>query len=396
MYRTYAVSRHQKEPLLRFILESLEMCGCKIQRFSDSGIAPFRVTFDAPDGERIGIVTYAFYANSKVTRNRPTDEHRFQVKYGMKDDHLHELWQDPYELYTTLFLGINPDMGFFVGADPVAHSPTRFFISIEFKESNVQDTLRSGWASWERQKRGRDGYDDPVEVLVGGRPEHFLRYVRFERAAKGFDAGHRDLLAEKLGTLHSMSVQSKAIAAATARQAQDPTHAISAEFRLAPHEILDLIHSAPRLKMAVRGWVAEAHLRRQLEEMPDITECSALEEDGKPDFRIRFRHSDPLHIECKNVLRRGYADRVPRVDFQRTRAAKSDPCSRYYRVDDFQVIAACLHPRTERWEFSFALTSDLEPHPKCPGRLDNRLLIDERWSSDLAPVLERAIRLAAD
>ncbi|MCG6897660.1 MAG: hypothetical protein LJE60_11225 [Thiocapsa sp.] len=70
--------------------------------------APFRLTFEAPDGERMGILAYAFLANARATRNRPCDEHRFQLKYGSKDGQLHELWQDPFQLYTTLLFGINP------------------------------------------------------------------------------------------------------------------------------------------------------------------------------------------------------------------------------------------------------------------------------------------------
>jgi len=100
-YRRFSVSRRQKEPLLVFILSSLESCGCRILRYSGAGEAPFRIGFEAPDGERIGIIAYAFFAHSRVTRNRPADEHRFQVKYGPNTGELHELWQDPFGLYTT-------------------------------------------------------------------------------------------------------------------------------------------------------------------------------------------------------------------------------------------------------------------------------------------------------
>jgi hypothetical protein len=109
---------------------------------------------------------------------------------------------------------------------------------------------------------------------------------------------------------------------------------------MAPAAILNLIQSASRLKMAVL-------------------------------------------IERKNVLRvlRGG---FPRLDFQRTRASKSDPCSRYYRPRDFHVVAACLHAVTEQWEYRFMPTSKLQPHHKCPGRLHNTLSIDEKWHSDPA------------
>ena len=66
------------------------------------------VTVPPGSGERLGILCYAFLANQVQTTNRPDDEHRFQVKYGSKDGKLHRLWRDPFGLYTTLFVGINP------------------------------------------------------------------------------------------------------------------------------------------------------------------------------------------------------------------------------------------------------------------------------------------------
>jgi hypothetical protein len=123
-FRRYRVLSKDRGPLLEFILYALESAGCQIIHRPSANNAPFRITFQTPAGERMGIVVYAFLANSKVTKNRPTDEHRFQVKYGAKDGRLHPLWQDPFGLYTTLFVGIDPELGFFVGADPVLHNPT--------------------------------------------------------------------------------------------------------------------------------------------------------------------------------------------------------------------------------------------------------------------------------
>lgn len=98
-------------------------------RVSEAREAPFRLTFETAMGERMGVLAYAFFANSEPTRNRPPDEHRFQIKYGKKTGGLHEIWSDPYALYTTLFFGINLEQGFFVGADPARHNPTWHFIS---------------------------------------------------------------------------------------------------------------------------------------------------------------------------------------------------------------------------------------------------------------------------
>jgi hypothetical protein len=93
---------------------------------------------------------------------------------------------------------------------------------------------------------------------------------------------------------------------------------------------------------------------------------------------------------CKNVLRVSDAQKRPRLDFMKTRASLTDPCSRYYKPEDFQVVAACLHARTERWEFEAHCTATMQPHRRCPGRLNHRVVIDETWSRDLESVLREA------
>ena len=391
MYRTYGVIARDREPLRAFMLEALEGSGCRILHVSESARAPFRITFETSMGERMGIVAYAFLANSKLTRNRPADEHRFQIKYGSKDGKLHPLWQDPYELYTTLFVGINPDLGFFVGADPILHSPTRFFISLEFKQAEVDEVLSRGWHAWERIKRDqhRDVY--PIEVLVAGTKASFLRYVRLERAAKGLDPGHRQLLADKLDT-EGLVLPAFAGEVSQAIASIELPHAMTEELQLSHTEILDLIASAPRLKMAVRGWVAEVHLKEQLERVPGVEECERPEKEGGADLLVRYRGSRPLEIECKNVLRKRTADGAIRLDFQRTRASKGDPCSRFYSPDDFDLVAACLHSCTERWEFRYALTTELDLHRACPRKLTNNVRINGRWRADA----EAALQLAAE
>lgn len=385
-YETYSVQRKDREPLVEWMLEALTSAGCTILHASLPDRAPFRITFETPMGERLGILAYAFLANSKRTKNRPPDEHRFQVKYGSKDGLLHEVWQDPYELYTTLFFGINLTDDFFVAADPVLHSPTRFFISLEFKEHNAREILDTSWTSWERPKRTRS-MDEPVEVLVGGRKKDFLRFVRFERAAKGLDPGHRQLLAEKMAQSSSLALPELA-ADATRRLRVEAPHAIAEELELSQAEILDLIQSAPRLKMAVRGWVAETHLERALRQVPGVEDCVRVEEEGGADIRLKYRGSRPLVVECKNVLRKPMADGTIRVDFQRTRASKEDPCSRFYAASDFDMVAACLHSCTESWEFRYAVTRELDPHKKCPGKLSNLVRLDGRWQAEVERVLQ--------
>jgi hypothetical protein len=384
MYRIYHVQRSAKAPLVDFMVASLSECGCTPIRVSPAEEAPFRITFETATGERMGIVAYAFFANSVPTRNRPEDEHRFQIKYGPNSGELHEIWQDPFGLYTTVLLGINTEQGFFVGADPVLNSPTRFFISKEFKDEHATRIIKRGWFSWTREQRSVR-HPEPVEVLVGATPMNFLRYILFEREARGEEQGHRQLLAEQFAAAKFEPAKGTAQPGLPVL-AKSRIHALEHEFDLRQDEILDLIERAPRLKMAVRGWVAEQHLVRQLRELPDVLRCEPIEEDGRPDVEFQFRFGRPMLIECKNVLRK-MRNGLPRLDFMKSRESKTDPCRRYYSPREFDVVAACLHPLEERWTYKAHPTSTMRAHPKCIGKMDKNVLLDESWTSDVYSVL---------
>ena len=372
-YKRWPVQRASKAPLLDFFLEGLKAAGCTILFASDPSHAPFLVTYETQQGERQGVLVYAFFANSKLTKNRPPDEHRFQVKYGSDTKALLPIELDPAQLITTLFVGIDTERGIMVGADPVLHDMTPMFLSMEFKRTHADCIRRDGWHVWERKSWLPLG--DPVEFLVGVTQERVFDYVRFERLALGFDAGHRQLLAEKV-MANPMPVRGSA-----------SDHELIAELGLSEEALLDLIQGAKRLKMAVRGWVAEIHLEKLLQTVPGVEDCRRLDEEGRPDIALRYRGSDEILIECKNALRATSADGSVRVDFQRTRASKTDPCSRYYRSSDFSVLAACLHSVTLGWDFKFIPTAALAPHSKCEGKLQSNLRIGAGWVSDPAEVL---------
>lgn len=390
-YKKYAVSKADKAPLLAFVREALESQGCEIIKSTEPDEAPFRISFKTSSGERLGVICYAFLANQVRTTNRPDDEHRFQVKYGSKDGKLHRLWRDPFGLYTTLFVGINPEAGFFVAADPVIHSPTRFFISVEFKEAHAQAILKDGWHAWEREKLAPHPSEPAFEVLVGGRKDRFLDLVRFERLAEELDPSHRQMLA---GAFFSgvMAESSGPAPDAAPTPSPETLHRLAVEFDMTPDQILDLISDAKRLKVAARGWVAEMHLVETLRAVDGVTDCRRLDADKGPDVELRYKGSRLLTVECKNAMVRMGADRLPRVDFQRTRASKSDPSSRYYKPDSFDMVAACLHSVTARWEFRYIDTRELELHPKYPGRIKDRLKVDARWTEDAARVLKAVSR----
>jgi hypothetical protein len=387
---SYGVSSSDREPLVHFMVDALESQGCRIMFKPAPNTAPFRITFETPQGERIGIVAYAFLANNKTIRNRPDDEHRFQIKYGGDLSGYHEIWQDPFGLYVTLLVGINPELRFFVAADPVLRNPTRFSVSVEFKEKQVQEVLKNGWGAWERERRpGKKAAEEPLfEALVGGTVDQFLRLVRFEREAWGEEPGERHYLAEHFAD-RALVTASRELVASPPVISAEHLHALAKEFALPEKRVLDLISERRMLKMAVRGSVAEEHLVNTLRAVPGVDDCQRLEADHGPDVTLAFR-GKKLTVECKNSSRVRTREGFEKIDLQRTRASKADPCSRYYKPSEFDLVAACLHAATERWEFKYALTRELDPHGSCPGRLSNNVKLDHRWTADASVALTKA------
>jgi hypothetical protein len=376
MIETYRVSG--KRAIVEKITEALVACGVEVVRHPNVNEAPFTYSVKLPGGQRLELLVYAFLANKYGQRGRPADEHRFQVKYGSDFHRAHELFIDPTREVVTLFLGVHLEAGIFIGADPAMHTPTWFSSSIEFKDEHVSAAQSEGWLGWERdrssarRRAGREPENHQTETLIAFAPHLLLRFIQLERLATGLDAGERLLLADKLA------------AGAVERETEHP---LERQFGLSAREILDVIWGRFRLGVAVRGGVAEHHLGSYLRAQSGISAVRGIDEDGRADFEIVVRDR-PLLVECKNVLRQSRDNGQPRVDFQKTRASKDNPCSRYYEAQAFDVLAACLHPITERWEFRFTRTSSLAPHASCEGRLSPRVVVaGDHWRADIGELL---------
>lgn len=364
------------------IKSALSESGAEIIKSADPTVAPFEFTIKTPRGEQLDVVCYAFTANKYGQRGRPIDEHRFQIKYGSDFDRYHHLYFDPSGQKITLMFGVHLEMGLFVAVDPRMHNPTWFSSSVEFKTGDLEKVRTIGWHGWERERSdGRRKQTRPeenlqTETVIGFQPDQFLRYVELERVANGVDCGERLRLSDRI---EKVVTERNVVLSGTER------HPLELRLGLPASEILDVISGAFRLAAAVRGGVAEHHLERQLRRVPGIRNVRHILEDGKPDFEVEYRRQSFL-IECKNVLARTQQG-LPKVDFQKTRASKADPCSRYYKTTQFQVLAACLHPITSQWEFRFTPTKTLAPHPKCVGRLATNVLV-KAWPDDLRAVLD--------
>jgi hypothetical protein len=180
---------------LDYVKDALRACRAIPLHWECSRLGPLKLTFQAADGVRAGILVYEFEAlvhdgdDSTIGRG-PRPSHS-----GGRGSTV-VLEQDPAGLYMTLLLSVDPKSGIFIGADPVLHSPMRRRMQIPYSKQHAATIFAKGWEVWERDPHEEQGFG-PIEVLVGFKKEQFLRYVFFERDALGEDAGHRYLLAER-------------------------------------------------------------------------------------------------------------------------------------------------------------------------------------------------------
>lgn len=373
-----------------FLAEAVERAGGEVLFISAANRAPIYLGVQGEHGERIGILCYPFRCNPAPIKGRPRDEHRVQIRYGSEAswDEDHPIGRDLAGVDTTIVLGVHLAAGLLIGLDPLRYDPLPMGISIEFKQADLDTALRRGWHVWEREnragrRRGITRVGEGLETVIAFVPERLLSYVGFERRASGLglDPPLRYRAAEVVAT--------------------DPIepsgsggHSLEDEFELSSHQILEIIANRARLSVAVRGGVAEHHLQRHLYADPTIQRVAPIDVDGQPDFDVELTAGRRVLIECKNVSPNTYADGVPKVEVQKTRSQRGDPAGRFYRPEQFDIVAACLYAVTGRWEFGFKATAAMDRHPLHPDRLAVLHRVDSTWSTTLLQAIDAAAALA--
>ena len=111
-----------------------------------------------------------------------------------------------------------------------------------------------------------------------------------------------------------------------------------------------------------------------------------VDRDGG-DFDVRLKDGRLLSVECKNASPNRYSDGAFRVEVQKTRASIGDPESRYYRRDQFDVVAACLFSPTGSWDFQYQMSERLQPHKSFPDRVAPLQRVDDAWPSTLGALV---------
>jgi hypothetical protein len=387
--RSYARAYQQsgKRNVVEFLADAIQASGGRALHVSEATRAPVYLGAETADGSRIGILCYPFRCNPAPIKGRPPDEHRVQVRYGAERTWSvdHSVAHDVAGVDVTIVLGVHLQQEILVGLDPALYDPLPMGISVEFKDAQVAAALKDSWHVWERDnrtgtKRAIPRARNGLETLVAFTPDRLLDYVRLEREATNL------ALDPPLRYRAALAAQPRQSLTAGAR------HALEAEFDLDHATLLNIIEQRGRLKVAVKGGVAEHHLEAVLRNDPAVASVQQIDQDGPPDFEIVFRDGTNARVECKNASPTVYArpggpdDAVgdPKVEVQKTRAQKNDPSGRLYAPNQFDVLAACLFATTGRWEFQFRKAGSLASDATYPHKIAAMQRINRLWAGDVA------------
>jgi hypothetical protein len=374
--KTYAISK-SRTPVIDLLISAVEASAGRVVSctYPSHMIAPIPIGAEDEGGHRYGLLTYPFTTTRRVIKNRPKAEHRFQIRFGDPTrvrQEANPLGRDPAGVDVTVVLAVDPEHQIIVGLDPLVYAELPMGISGYYRDEHADAVGRGGWSAWAKEKskpRTEQGASwEGLECMVGFRPHRFLDYARFEAIATslGLDTGLRMSLAETFQAGHV------------------DRHVLEQLFGIDAATVLDIVESNFRLGVAVRGSVAEHHLGNLLAMDPHVTWHEAIDQDGKPDFRIRLADGRELTVECKNALRETYKDGDAKVETQKTRDSGA---GRKYSFDAFDIVAACMFPVNGRWSFKFKRATDLIPWGKDPTRIGAIQRIDDSWSDSLSDAI---------
>lgn len=357
--------------VVSFLEDAVRQSGGRVvySSFRDQQVAPVYLGAEDGSGRRYGLLIYPFTTTRRITKNRPPDERRAQVRFGdpvRVRDEQNLIARDVAGVDVTLVLAVDPEEEFILGLDPLVYEDLPMGISVYYRDHHVDAAADHGWAVWERTKSGgkRRPSWQGLEAMVGFRAHRLLDYVRFE--AKATALGLNPALREKM--------------AETFTTPEEEPHALEAFFGVDAATILDIVESNFRLGIAVRGGVAEHHLHQVLDADPVVAAIEEIDVDGQPDFRVRLHDGRQFLVECKTASKKLYANGDFKIEVQKTRDSGA---GRQYTFDQFDVVAACLFAATGLWEFRFRWTRDLEPLNDNPTRITPMQRVTAGWSSTL-------------
>ncbi len=181
-------------------------------------------------------------------------------------------------------------------------------------------------------------------------------------------------------------------------------HPLETRWNTTAEAILDAIdQSADLTQRGIRGVLAEATFRTIV--LPkQLTSWKSLPVVGDQPYDLLLDDGSGLvRVQVKLQRRASGAPKYHRkttdyfvVETQRTRGGKrrDQEASRPYRLDEFDVLAVCLHPSTDSWtSFLYCATKDLLVRPTDPTLLAVMqpfpIAGSDAWSADFGNAVKR-------
>jgi hypothetical protein len=184
-------------------------------------------------------------------------------------------------------------------------------------------------------------------------------------------------------------------------------HPLEKLFNASGWDILTAIEKGFRAQVDVKGKLAELFLFRQLDSLQTAGIISTLEwhdRDGIPDFSMTYKEK-LVRVECKNIRSPVRKPKVPpkrprpatppawRVEIQKTRSQLTGGPARGYKIDEFEILAACLFNQNRNWEYLFIATDQLRRRPQHPDYLEIMQQVPPtaqgEWKATIEEVLVR-------
>ena len=171
------------------------------------------------------------------------------------------------------------------------------------------------------------------------------------------------------------------------RQTNSIGHPIERMLSVSAHDILDALDNGSRARAELKGKLAELFAGRYLDglQMRGVIDLYEWQDSvDEPTFVVWPRGGPAMTVKVQSV-RPGIGPL--RIETQRLGATIKDPMSRHYRVDEFDVVAACLYELTGEWTYIFARANELRRSAVDDRYLDTiqviRQPVGAPWTTDL-------------
>lgn len=173
-------------------------------------------------------------------------------------------------------------------------------------------------------------------------------------------------------------------------------HPLEVAFNAPAWDILSAVERGFRARVDVKGKLAEWFLFKELESLRTqgvLDSVTWHDADGRPDFDLVVQ-GRTFQLECKNVRSGKNPKNIGenyRVEIQKTRNAVGGGPSRGYRIDEFDILAACLFNQGGAWNYLFVRPEYLARRPNHPDYLEIMQTVptspERVWKGTVAEIL---------